>query len=283
MDKNIHGNSKYVNILIFVILVIEILYIVINHKKFVLNRMHIKTMFGHFVLYKVYFLILIIVMIALLGLLYKVLNINHVLGYLFLLVSLYLYVEYKLSSNHNITNKKKTFEQLKNQIHTGDFIIYETPRRLSDYFCLAPVIFLNLNHIGIWIKDSNGKLYILECDAAPHYCHYSKKMKTGVMLLNVEERLKEYDDYYLIKTNLHKYIHETDVYRFMEKYKSKDYMEDKLNCITLVLAFLKSLRLIKEHLVPPNPLYVEYQFLLDPDNYTKKYDCDIIKIKKIKK
>ncbi len=267
-----------INVVIFIILLIEIVYIMTNYKKFIFTRMRIKSLFGHFVLYKVYSVILTLIFIFLLMTLCKILNINIILACLFLLVSGYLYTEYKLYSNHTITRTKKPLSELKHEINTGDFIIYETPRKISDYFCLVPVLFLNVNHIGIWIKDTDGQLYILECDASPHFCEYSKKIKSGVMLLNVEERLKDYDDYYLIKTNIHKYITNTDVLNFIEKYKDRDYMENKLNCITLVLAFLKRFNLIKRNLVPPNSLYVDYKFLLDPSNYTKTYSYDIVKI-----
>lgn len=274
--------KKQINIrlIIFIILFFEISYILINNKKLMINQIQIDSLLGDIVLYKIYFLLIIGGIVVLLIYISKFLDINFIYVLLFLVLTIYLYIEYKLKSNSNISNTKQPFKNIKNHINTGDFIIYETPRKLKDSFCLFPVVFLNIHHIGICIKDKNNEVYILECDATQHYCEYSKKYKSGVVLLNLEKRLKDYNDSYLVKTNLHKYISNEKLINFIEEYKNKDYMENNINCITLVLLFLKKLNLVKDTNIYPYQMYIDYHFLLDYKNYTKKINYDIVKIQK---
>jgi hypothetical protein len=190
-----------------------------------------------------------------------------------------MYIEYKLTINSNISNKTINIKNDVEYFYTGDIIIFETPQNLDCWFSIIPVLFLNVNHVGIVIKDSNNKLYILESEHSEHYCKYSNRIKNGVILLDLEERLKTFDCAYLLKTNLHKYIQYDELISFLNKYKNKEYMEDNINCITFVSLFLKELKLIHGKYINSNTIYLDYKYFLNKENYINDFNYDIYKIK----
>ena len=124
-----------------------------------------------------------------------------------------------------------------NEIQTGDYILIETPKHIDNYFKLVPVMTLQMYHIGILLKDANNHVYILECEPKPHYCEYSQKTKTGVMLLPFETRIQEFDTVYIVKNNIHNYVSNDDFMAFIDKYKDLKYMENDINCIVFYCYF----------------------------------------------
>ena len=197
-------------------------------------------------------------------------------GVLFVLSSI-LYLEYHLNRRHdmfiNITTLVNTDE-----IQTGDYILMETPKHIDNYFHLVPVTSLQIYHLGILFKDAKQNVYILECEPIAHDCVYSKKSKTGVMLLPFETRIQEFDSVYIVKNNIHEHVSNDHFIAFTEKYKDIEYMENDINCIVLVLLFLKEHGLLKHEEITKR-LYVVYLYILDNANYTIDFDYTIVKAK----
>ena len=264
---------KYDAILIYVI-IIEMFYIIINFNNNIITNFRVKHVFGKIYLYKILIVILIIFFsISISFIISALFKTNILLLFIFIIISFILYIEYKLQINTNISNKFINIKDNK-YFNTGDLIIFETPKNLETVFSVIPVLFININHIGIIVKDSNNKLYILESEHTEHYCKYSNRITNGVMLLDLEDRLKSFDNYYLVKTSLNKYIKQDELVKFIEKYKDKEYMEDNINCITLVSLFLKELKLIHNN----SSIYTDYKYFLNNKNYTNEVDIDIYKI-----
>ena len=215
------------------------------------------------------------ILLFVLGLNETLIKTNHCLLIVLIFVSTFLLFEYKLKTNHNITKNKKRFEEIKHEINTGDLIIFETTGKIDNLFYLIPVLFVNLNHIGICVKEKD-KLYILECNPNVKKCLYSKRKKNGIVLLNLEQQIEAYDDVYLIKTNIHKQLKDSDVKQFLENHKDKKYMEGTLHCLSFVLLFLTELSLLQN--IPINKLFFDYKFILNPKNYSYDFEHKIIKI-----
>ena len=119
---------------------------------------------------------------------------------------------------------------------------------------------------------------MLDSDGSDHYCEYAKRIKNGVVLTELIPRAKEYDDYYIIQTNLHKYINRADLLKFIGKYSEKSYMEDNINCMTFVLLFLHELKLSAENLFKKYPLFADYRILLDKKIYSIPFEYDLWKL-----
>ena len=267
------------DILLMFFIFIEIIYLTINFNNLKCPCFRVKSMFGKFYLYKAYILIVILSLITLVPILFSMaFKTNLALSFLFIGISLLIYIEYKLVSNSNISTNIIDIKNNIHQFNTGDIILFETPQNIETAFSIIPVLFININHIGIIIKDVNNKLFILESEHTEHICKYSNRNKTGVMLLDLEERIKPFDNVYLVKTSLHKHIKHNELVNVIEKYKDKEYMEDNINCVTFTSLFFKDLNLIHNN-TDDNAIYLDYKYFLNKDNYKDDFNFDIYKIK----
>jgi len=149
---------------------------------------------------------------------------------------------------------------------TGDFILFETPKTMPDLFHIIPSLSLGCNHIGIVVLR-NGVPYFLESDYKKEYCHISRREKTGVKCIPLEERLSYVTSpMHIIKTNLYQYIDKEDqINAFFERYKDKEYMEDGVQCMYFLLLFLQEFNVLQNHY--SLPVIIDYSYLLDPDFY----------------
>jgi hypothetical protein len=262
--------------ILFFVIITELFYIIINFKSNIITNFRVKNIFGKVYFYKILIVILFIFFSILFSyIISAIFKTNILLSFIFITCSFILYIEYKLKINTNISNKIINIKE-NNYFNTGDIIIFETPKNIETLFSVIPVLVININHIGIVLKDANKKILILESEHTEQYCNYSNRIKNGVMLLDLEDRLKMFDNCYLVKTSLHKYINQDELVKFIEKYKDKEYMEDNINCITLVSSFLKELKLIKND--NNISLYTDYKYFLNNTNYTNEIDIDIYKI-----
>jgi hypothetical protein len=270
------------NNILLIIILIEISYIAINYTNLTIFKFKIKQFFGSFHFYKLFILIIIsIIFILSTIIISKTLNTSLSLSFLFLFLSLILFIEYKLRVNSNISNKVIDINDsnIINNINTGDLIIFETPKNIDTLFAIIPVLFIDINHIGIIIKDKTNKIYVLECENTKRYCKYSNRIKTGVMLTELEEIFNYFDTSYLIKTNLNNYIKNNELIRFIDKYKDKEYMEDNINCVTFLSLFLKELNLIyDDDNNTNNNIYLDYEYFLNKDIYIHDFNYDIFRI-----
>lgn len=274
-------NKQIINVLLLVVLFSEITYIWVEYKDFEIRHYQVDEYFGKIESYKVRLLFAYLCfLIAFVFLLKLIFTFDLLLLFLVLFVSLYLYLEYKIKTNHDLTDRQKNIEQIKREIQTGDFILFETPKQVASYFAFVPVVYLNINHIGVLIKDKENRVFILECNGYTEFCEYSKREKTGVALVDFEKGIRHFDDVYVVKTNLHQHIDPLQVNRFIAKYKEKNYMEDNINCITLVLLFFRDLGLIDASKFDMNQLYVDYQVLLNKEIYNIPFEYQLNRINK---
>lgn len=265
-----------VNILILLVILYEIQYII--DTSLLINTFKVKRSFGHVTSYKIIgTLIILTAFIVAYVIVTRALKIDGLLFALFTLISTPLYLNYVLSKHHNITDKKKPIKLALDEMKTGDFIIFETPRHITNYFVLVPVLALSICHIGIIVRDGD-KIYMLDSDINDYYCEHSKRVKNGVLLTELTSRIPEYDDYYIIQNNLHKYINPDDLLKFIGKYADKSYMEDNVNCMTFVLLFLHELKLSAENLFKKHNMFVDYRLLLDEKIYSRPFEYDLWKM-----
>jgi hypothetical protein len=267
-----------INTIVFLIVLYEIAYLVDYWKTMILRNFEIKTPFGPFMPFKLIgFVIALLVFGALCFAASRIFKIHGLLFAVLVVLSLLLFLNHKLFANHGLTDKSKRLDEAMKELKTGDIIIFETPKTLGNYFMLVPVLALNICHIGIVVRDKD-RLYVLDSDVNDAYCHYSKRTKNGVMLIDFAERIREYDDSYIIKTNLREYVRDEDLFAFIDKYSDKKYMESGINCMTLILLFLHELKLSVENLFKKHPLFVDYKILFDESIYSYPFVCDMYKL-----
>ncbi|VVU94884.1 hypothetical protein CPAV1605_609 [seawater metagenome] len=90
------------------------------------------------------------------------------------------------------TNIVNSYEDIMNELQTGDLILFSC----EDFISKGIRYTLNstYSHGGIIIRDTSNKLLILECDMTNSYDFLSKKkVKTGAHLLDLKEKIYEYD------------------------------------------------------------------------------------------
>jgi hypothetical protein len=165
------------------------------------------------------------------------------------------------------------------QCKTGDLILYDFPYSFRQVEELITPYTLGIHHLGIIVKE-NDKLYLLECESIPHYCLYSKKVKDGLIMFDLEKRLQESNNtnLFFVKTNLFKHMHHNDVYDHIEKYKEHSYMDRGLNCITNYSLLLEQKNLLTDTKLMEE-MYFYYDEILKNDFYTFEFEREIYKIK----
>lgn len=158
------------------------------------------------------------------------------------------------------------------------FIGMENP--IPNLFHLIPTLFLGVQHIGIIVKKSEREIYFLECNYNPHYCHYSKRVKTGVILNELSYSIhgnKDASNMYFVKSNMHEHVDYADFMQFIEKYKDVNYMDNSMNCISFYLQFLQEMGLLRES-YSTIPLYEPIESVLDPAFYNFDFHRDIYQL-----
>jgi hypothetical protein len=119
-------------------------------------------------------------------------------------------------------------------------------------------------------KDTTSDVYILENNGDPFYCNLTKKIKTGSLLLVINERIDNLNNYriHIIKTNLHKYINIDKLNQSIDKYKEHTFLQDGIYCVNYIIKLLQENDLFKINgSLIPLPTAI-----LDKENYK----CDII-------
>lgn len=273
------GTLTYaINTIVFLVVLYEIAYLVDYWKTMILRKFYADLPFGTFSPLKILGTIAALLVFG--ALCFAASHIFKIHGWLFatlVVLSLLLFLNHKLVVNHGLTNKSKRLDEAMKELKTGDLIIFETPKNLGNYFTLFPVLVINICHIGIVVRDKD-RVYLLDSVTSEHYCHYSKKIKNGVMLTDFKERIKEWDDYYIVQTNFRKYIRDSDLFAFIGKYSDKAYMESGINCMTYVLLFLHELKLSAENLFNKFPLFADYKILFDKQIYSRTFEYDMYKL-----
>jgi hypothetical protein len=187
-----------------------------------------------------------------------------------------LYIDQRLNTNKKFSKIKMEPNEIKPTLNTGDIIMFRCyfSSSFGDiplYKILLPIIQETFfTHVGMIYKDKTGNVYILECNSYPYYCHLTKKMKSGTVLLNFNERLDNLNYYriHVVKTNLHKYINIDKLNQSIDKYKEYSFLQDGIYCVNYIIKLLEENDLFKMNSLLP-PLQID---ILNKENYK----CDII-------
>jgi hypothetical protein len=187
-----------------------------------------------------------------------------------------LYIDQRLNTNKKFSKIKMELNEIKPTLNTGDIIMFRcyylgSFGDIPLYKILLPIIQETFfTHIGMIYKDKTGNVYILENNGDQFYCHLTKKIKTGSLLLNFNERLDNLDNYriHVVKTNLYKYININKLNQSIDKYKEHSFLQDGIYCVNYIMKLLEENDLFKMNsLLPPLPIDI-----LNKENYK----CDII-------
>jgi hypothetical protein len=188
-----------------------------------------------------------------------------------------LYINQRLNTNKKFSKIKMELNKIKSTLNTGDIVMFRSyyVRSLSEivlYKILLPIFQETyFTHIGIIYKDSIGNVYILENTDDKLYCHLTKEIKSGCLLLDFNERFDNLDNYrvHVVKTNLHKYINNDKLNESINKYKEYSFKLYGMNCVNYITKLLEENGLFKtsNSIIP----------LLPIDIFNKNnYNCDII-------
>lgn len=269
-----------VNLCISLIIIIELLLIGIYANELIIKQHTLQTfyMIQH-QYYHDYIYFMLPFYIAGFLILCYFFELNVFLFLIFCILTIFIQIEMILRNNSLLTDKEIRINDLYNQCKTGDFILYDLPFKMNGYEQMIPTYYFGMYHIGI-IISINGEKYSLECDYKTNYCHYSKRFKNGVILYKLKDRLDScFTDIYYIKTNTHGHIQNSNMIPFIEKYHDLGYMEKKMNCVVLYLAFLQEYNLIRKNYFIL-PLYVSYDELLNESFYKFPFKREIYKLEK---
>jgi len=121
----------------------------------------------------------------------------YLLGFLYILHITCVFLHHHKSKE--ITSSSKiNYKQLKQQLKTGDLILFRTNNHydLANFYIYValPLIYdkqYMYSHIGLVYKE-NGRIYLIESTAEPHKDIYGK-MKSGIRMMPIEQRIKNYD------------------------------------------------------------------------------------------
>jgi hypothetical protein len=229
---------------------------------------------------KILFSFLVLIILSLGCYVLNMFYINIPLSLAIFFVTLFLYSDYRLRREHNISERKTmSREDIIKNAQTGDYLFFETSHTMGNIYHILPVLSIGCSHIGIIVRR-NGIPYLLESSHNKEYCPFSRREKTGVKCLPLEERLMYVTrNYHYVQNNLHTYLDkkEVEIDAFIERYKHRDYMDNLLNCCNLILVFLQELQLLKHPYSLYIPFCIDYTNLLDPSFYRIPFSCTCFK------
>ena len=193
----------------------------------------------------------------------------------FIWVNIFIFIEYKLYTNLRYTNKTCELKEALDDSSTGDYVFfreYNTTDIFKYIMCKISGCILcktYFAHIGTIVKINNVP-YILELNPEPLYCQYKKTTEFGLKLVDAYERIKDFHGRVILsKNNLHEYIQEPDIFEFMDKYHTLQFMKDNIMCTNAITKYLSCVRVFNEN---HNYIY-PYDFIFpcdfnDPHIYT---------------
>lgn len=190
----------------------------------------------------------------------------------FIWMNLMLYIEYKLSSNHNYSNTSDDLQSALDRSHTGDFVFMRFYDASNICHCIIFRVISSIinstpfaSHVGMIIKI-NGVAYVLETDTDIRYCIHTNAMKSGVKLTNAYDMLNNIPArVHLSRNNLHTYIQDEAISLFMDKYGHLSFFENNVLCVTLLCMFLQVANVFKNE-----TNFIDANKLRNPE----LYNCD---------
>ena len=281
LDRYRNQFTKFLDILILGIIILEILYIFINRNNITLLNQYellfeLEEIENYHLLAIFYFIGFCILYIYTTYLL----QLNKIISFFFFFTSLFLYTEYKIYNNKKLPKKSILIKDIESECNTGDIILFNMPYSIPNVIHLLPTIFFGIHHLGIVVK-TESQTYLLECAYDRNYCHYSKKPKTGVILFDLKERLEnsKKNEIMLVKSNMHQKINSEQIFEFIEKHKDTSYMEKNLNCSSIYVELVNEFHLLQTQYIY-RPIYIEYEQFINSNFYNFDYEYEIYKIDK---
>lgn len=266
------------NIIVYVIICIEIFYIIYNYNNLIIKNITFKYFILSFQWFKLAIALFVIGLLFEYGLIIYFLNIQFIPAFIMLFLTFIICTEYKLKKNKSLSNKTQLLKDASNDFKTGDIVIFETAYNMGDIYELIPVHFLGISHIGLILKEKD-EIYLMHADIHENYCEFSKQTKTGVVLQKLSDVISNMNySFFVAKTNFHLHVNNDDINKFFEKYRHNIYMENNINCISFIVLFLKEFNFINSY-NDILPTYIEYEKILDNSFYNFNCIHDILKIK----
>jgi hypothetical protein len=195
----------------------------------------------------------------------KKLNMNIIHLWITFLIIFIIWVNYKLETNHKISNQKKNIEEVLKDCNSYDIVLfrsyhsYDIPELffyrwfhslISDYYC---------GHIGIIYKE-DGKTYVIESTESFYKSLFDHKKKNGVILNDFTSYVENYDgNIFIIHNNIHKYKSNKELYNIALKKKNHSFNEKGMSCVGLIKYIFQEL-----------DLFFQNEYFLLPYSFTQK-------------
>ena len=210
-------------------------------------------------------------------------KINYALTMMFIWLTIMIYLEYILSSSRQFSTTSDDIQTALDRARTGDFIFVRSYHSLDIidfvFYRLSLSIFNSnpcFSHASMIIKI-NGIAYILETSEYTYHCIHANKMKSGVKLINVYDFINKYGScrVYLSRNNLHNYIQDENINKFMDKYGHLSFYEHSVACTSILYLFLSFANVLK---TPDKITMVFNNFNF---NNPELYTCDFKNIENV--
>jgi hemin uptake protein HemP len=277
--------KNYLNIFIIIIILIQIIYIFFNATELFSEKIdYIISHEGNIYIKIITIIIMILIFIPLHYLIIffsKKYKINKFILYIFIILTIMIIIEYKLSTNKYLSNIECDIDEILEKSTTGDFLLfrsyhtYDIPELLFYRYFNALSSKYFFGHIGIIIKK-NGVPYIMESTEDYYNCEINKKNKNGFIFHKAYDRIKSYSGtVYISRNNLDQYINDYNLKSFINKYKDIYFLENNIGCVNFIILFLYECNLLKHNYKLLSP----YNITLN-NIYKIDYKCiENIKIK----
>ncbi len=269
------------NLIITIINLILLVYIINNYKNMDIFKEKIDSIYSREglievkIIVTICFIILIYLIYKFFKYLSKITNINIINFFILLILIKILLINYKLESNHKISNKTKSLEDAIRDCNSYDIILfrsyhsYDFPELLFYRWLHSLTSDFYSGHVGIIYKENN-KVYVIESTESFFDSHFDKKYKNGVVLNELEKYINEYDgNVYICHNNIHKYKTNEELYSVAYKYKDYVFNENNIGCVNLVKKIFSELDIISDKY--QNSFFLPYSFTCR-DKYKIKYE-----------
>jgi hypothetical protein len=236
-------------ILLVIIIIFEILFLLFNDNE--IFKEHIDGIYtdGDKTIKK-FTIVLVLILCFLLyyfaNFIEMTLKINKYIVIAFIVFSLIIFIEYKLSRNVSFSKTENELEEALKKANTGDFLLFRSYHTFDipelfffRYFnCMLSEQFFG--HVGIIIKK-DGIPYIFESTEDYYDCEHSGFNKNGVIFHKAYDRLKDYSGrVYLSRNNLNNYINDEDVSNFIKNHGHLTFLQNNYGCCRIIIDLLHS-------------------------------------------
>ena len=172
-------------------------------------------------------------------------KINYILMMVFIWINILIYVEYKMSHTHYLSDEEEDVQIALDRSHTGDFIFARNYHSLDIGDLMMFRVIASIidsapfySHVGMIIKI-NGVAHVIENTHDIRHCVHANQLKSGVILSNAYDMIHASGRVHLSRNNLHNYIRYEDIIKFMDKYGHLLFLDNNLMCSTTIRMFLQ--------------------------------------------